>query len=239
MGPALRFTSKDEARRSVWDRLQDEGAASFPFPPHGRIPNYKGAALAAERLLSLPLFQRAMRVKVNPDAPQRPLRERLLRRGVVVYMPTPRLRAGFLCLDPARIPDDSIRRAASLSGARRWGRPLPVRELPELDAIVCGSVGVTRSGLRLGKGEGYSDLEYAILLELGHEPPPVATTVHPLQVLEVIPRDANDLPLRWIATPDELIEVADPPPAPEGIDWSRLDEADLDAMPVLRELRDT
>jgi hypothetical protein len=37
-----------------------------------------------------------------------------------------------------------------------------------LDAIICGSVAVTRDGRRCGKGEGYSDLEFAILRELGH-----------------------------------------------------------------------
>jgi len=30
--------------------------------------------------------------------------------------------------------------------------------MPELDAIVCGSVAVTRYGRRCGKGEGYSVL---------------------------------------------------------------------------------
>jgi hypothetical protein len=53
-----------------------------------------------------------------------------------------------------------------------------------LDAIVCGSVAVTRDGRRCGKGEGYSDLEFAIRRELGHPAVPVATTVHDLQIYE-------------------------------------------------------
>jgi 5-formyltetrahydrofolate cyclo-ligase len=101
---------------------------------------------------------------------------------------------------------------------------------------VCGSVAVTRDGHRCGKGEGYSDLEYAILRELGHPPVPVATTVHPVQIVDAIPAEPNDLPLAWIATPDETIEVVSPPPPPDGIDWERLTDEDLDAMPVLREL---
>ena len=105
-----------------------------------------------------------------------------------------------------------------------------------MDAIVCGSVAVTRDGRRCGKGEGYSDLEYAILRELGHPPAPVATTVHPVQILRQLPRDPTDLPLSLIVTPHEVIRVASPPPAPAGIDWARLSEEDLDAMPVLREL---
>ena len=40
--------------------------------------------------------------------------------------------------------------------------------------------------------EGYSDLEFAILRELGHPLVPVATTVHDLQVVHSAPRDPTD-----------------------------------------------
>ncbi|MGH7257392.1 MAG: hypothetical protein ACREIM_03375, partial [Nitrospiraceae bacterium] len=51
------------------------------------------------------------------------------------------------------------------------------------------------------------------------------------------PRDPTDLPLSVIVTPATAIRVRRPPRAPSGIDWSRLTEEDLDAMPVLKELR--
>jgi 5-formyltetrahydrofolate cyclo-ligase len=106
-----------------------------------------------------------------------------------------------------------------------------------MDAIVCGSVAVTVDGRRCGKGEGYSDLEYAILRELGHPVVPVATTVHSRQIVGGLPRDATDLPLSIIATPEDLITVKRPPPAPAGLQWNRLTEEDFAAMPVLTELR--
>jgi 5-formyltetrahydrofolate cyclo-ligase len=230
------FTDKDEARQVVWDRLQAERLARFPFPPHGRIPNFAGARAAAARLFEVEPWRSARRIKVNPDAPQRPVREAALRRGITVLVPTPRLRGGFKKLDPARIPEDQIGAAVSLSRGDRFAQAVPLAELPAIDAIVCGSVAVTRDGRRCGKGEGYSDLEYAILRELGHPPVPVATTVHPVQIVGGLPRAPTDLPLTLIVTPDEAIEVAAPPPAPAGIDWARVSDADLDAMPVLREL---
>src|SRR5437762_13416911 len=98
--------------------------------------------------------------------------------------------------------------------------------MPWLDAIVCGSVAVTRDGRRCGKGAGYSDLEFAILRELGHPEVPVATTVHPLQLVGSFPVEANDLPLSLVVTPEETIRVARPLPAPEGIDWDRLSPKD-------------
>jgi 5-formyltetrahydrofolate cyclo-ligase len=45
------FDNKSAARQWVWDRLGAEGVARFPFPPHGRIPNFAGAEVAAARLL--------------------------------------------------------------------------------------------------------------------------------------------------------------------------------------------
>ncbi len=234
---AQRFATKADARRAVWDRLQQKGAARFPFPPHRRIPNFAGALDAAQRLFELEPWKTAKRIKVNPDAPQRYVREEALRRGIVVFVPTPRLRAGFLRLDPATIPEEKIAEAAALSSSRAWAEEVPLRDLPRLDAIVCGSVAVTRDGHRCGKGEGYSDLEYAILRELGHPPVPVATTVHDLQLVDEFPRDETDLPLSAIVTPTRTILVTDPPPPPAGIAWDRLTEKDFEEMPVLEDLR--
>ena len=119
----------------------------------------------------------------------------------------------------------------------RWAEERPLRSLPRIDAIVCGSVAVTRRGDRCGKGKGYSDLELAILRELGHPAVPIATTVHPLQIVDALPRDATDLGLSLVVTPGEAIEIPEPPPGPGGIDWDRHGEEELRAMPVLEELR--
>jgi 5-formyltetrahydrofolate cyclo-ligase len=233
-----RFRSKQAAREAVWTRLEAAGAARFPFPPQGRIPNFAGAREAAHRLLDTPPFDTARRIKVNPDSPQQPLREEALRRGIIVLVPTPRLGGGFKRLDPKRIPPEAYHEAAALKTMGRWAELVPLTRLPKLDAIVAGSVAVTRDGRRAGKGAGYSDMEFAILRELGHAPVPVATTVHPLQLVESFPVEPNDLPLSLVITPDETIRVAKPLPAPKGIDWTRLSEQDLEAMPVLAELRE-
>ena len=114
---------------------------------------------------------------------------------------------------------------------------MALEDMPQLDAIVTGSVAVTMGGLRCDKGEGYSDIEYAILRELGHKPVPVATTVHDIQVVEGFPSEANDLPLAVIAAPTRVIVVENPPPPPTGINWELLGEDDIAAMPVLGDLR--
>jgi len=54
-------------------QVSAEGVARFPFPPHGRIPNFAGAEVAAARLLNIEPWKSATAIKVNPDSPQRPL----------------------------------------------------------------------------------------------------------------------------------------------------------------------
>ena len=66
-------------------------------------------------MLEIEPWKSATAIKVNPDSPQRPLRAEALRRGITVFVPTPRLSGGFRKLDPHRIPPDKIEEAASLS----------------------------------------------------------------------------------------------------------------------------
>ena len=233
----LSFNSKESARQYVWDTLKEQRLARFPFPIHGRIPNFKGAEAAAGRLFEVKPWKDAEFLKINPDSPQKPVRIEALKRGITYFMPTPRLKAGFMKFDPARIPPEKFREAAALSTCHAWAEEVPLDALPRIDAIVAGSVAVTRTGKRCGKGEGYSDIEFAILRELGHKAVPAATTVHDIMIVGDFPWDEIDLPLSAIATPDGVIKIPNPYPAPDGIDWSRLSERDLEDMPVLKELK--
>jgi 5-formyltetrahydrofolate cyclo-ligase len=233
-----RYTDKATARRAVWDALTEGKAARFPFPVHGRIPNFEGAKEAAERLLAQPIFHGVRVMKVNPDSPQRWVRKFALERNITVITPTPRLKGAFRKLDPEKIPKEHYDEAATLKRGGKWGEDLALDALPRVDLVVMGSVAITRDGRRLGKGHGYADLEYAILREMDNPPIPVVTTVHLLQVLDGFPTEDHDLPVSLIVTPDDVIEVHDPPAAPEGIDWDLLPEEALKEMPVLGELRD-
>ena len=135
------FDNRSAARQWVWDRLGAEGVARFPFPPHGGIPNFAGAEVAAARLLDIEPWKSATAIKVNPDSPQRPLRAEALRRGITVFVPTPRLRGGFKKLDPCRIPPDKIEEATSLSRGNRWSEEVASR-----------NAGARRHHLRLRRG---------------------------------------------------------------------------------------
>lgn len=237
--PSAVEIAKERIRERLWTQMERARVALFPGA-RGRIPNFKGAALAADRLASTPEWKRARALKCNPDAPQRPLRLRALRDGKLVYMAVPRLRAErcFWELDPRRIRD--LASAATIGGAERAGRAVEPRGLPHIDLVVAGSVVVNRAGARVGKGGGYSDLEYAIGREVGwiDGETRIATTVHPLQVVEDdLPTTAHDFFLDLIVTPDEVIRPARTGRRqPRGVLREHLRPEHRELVPVLRAL---
>ncbi|MGH2687350.1 MAG: 5-formyltetrahydrofolate cyclo-ligase [Actinomycetota bacterium] len=226
---------KQEFRERVWAGLREAGAARFPGA-RGRIPNFTGAEAAAARLAGLPEWERASALKANPDSPQLPVRTRALVDGKIVYMAVPRLRADkpFFALDPARL-DVPPRRAASIGGSAAAGIPVSLGEMQPIDLIVCGTVAVNPEGVRIGKGGGYSDLEFALAAEAGLIGPAtvVATTVHPIQVLhEALPETEHDFRVDLIVTPDETIRCPGGR-RPPGIIWEHLDDEKIAAIPAL------
>lgn len=231
---------KQTLRERIWDELEESGEARFPFPPHGRIPNFAGARDAADRLADTDAWRAAEVLKANPDAPQLPVRRRALHEGKVVYMAQPRLRdeTPFMKLDPADIDESNLDDAATVSKMDGYAEPVGPDAVPHVDLVVSGSVAVTEQGARVGKGEGYSDLEFAVLSELGavDATTTVATSVHELQVVaedDAPAPDAYDVPMDLVATPERLVRTDSPYPRPTGIDWDALDEKRLDEIPVL------
>ena len=110
-----------------------------------------------------------------------------------------------------------------------------------IDLIVTGCVGVGRDGARLGKGGGYSDLEYAILRELTliDADTPIVSTVHPSQVLPAaaIPVEPHDISLDLVCTPRRTLRFERSLARPTGVDWGALPDEKIDAIPVLAERR--
>ena len=230
--------TKEELREEVWRALQAHKVARFPGA-EGRIPNFIGAEACAQRLAQTDQWKAARILKVNPDSPQRAIRRQALAEGKVIYMAVPRLRSDkpFIELDPKKLKCSAFA-ASSIKGAGRYGRPITLNEVKKIDLVVCGSVAVNRQGARVGKGGGYSDLEFALLTErkkLGLKTP-IVTTVHPLQIVdEAIPMIEHDIPLGAIITPTEVIEVKSNFSRPKGIYWNMLREDKIADIPVLRD----
>jgi 5-formyltetrahydrofolate cyclo-ligase len=233
--------AKAAVRQRVWDALKAQKLARFPGA-HGRIPNVSGAEAAAERLRGTEVWQRARTLKCNPDAAQWPVRQRALEDGKTVYMAVPRLaeEAPFFLLDPEHLAD-SPREASSIKGASASARTVAVADLEPVDLVVTGCVAVAEDGARLGKGGGFSDLEFAVASEAGLVAPdtPVVTTVHEQQVVPVgeIPVTDHDVRLDLVVTAERVITCTREVRHPGRIVWDDLTEEKIAAIPLLGRLR--
>lgn len=243
-GPAEVNEAKHAVRERIWAALSENGHARFPGA-RGRIPNVTGAEAAAERLRGTEQWRAARTIKSNPDAAQWPVRQRALEDGKTVYMAVPRLAEPdpFFLLDPERITE-TPRKASSIKGATAAGITIGVDDLEPVDLVVTGCVAVDRRGARLGKGGGFSDLEYAVAAEAGlvGAGTPVATTVHPDQIVASgeIPVVDHDFRLDLVVTADELITCEHDGPRGAGrVRWDELTEDKIAAIPLLGRLRPT
>ena len=232
-----RVRAKDEVRQDVWRSMDRDGVSRFPGA-EGRIPNFAGAKAAAERLARHSGWTAAEVIKANPDSPQTHARRLALTQGKVLVMAVPRLRDQhpFRLLDPKRLSDEDIREAATIKGALKHGKVIDLDQVPELDLVLTGSVAVNLKGARLGKGGGFSDLEYGLMVEMGKidRATLVATTVHPIQILrENLLMTAHDIPVNLVATPRAVIEVDGAYRRPRGILWDHLQPPQIHEIPVL------
>ncbi|MFI0449017.1 5-formyltetrahydrofolate cyclo-ligase [Actinomadura sp. 6N118] len=227
--------AKNAVRERIWDLLEREQAVP-ESGVHGRIPNFNGAAPAAERLAALPVWESARVIKAVPDRAQEPVRALALEAGRLVYMAVPKLadKLPFYLLDPQNL-SVPLAEAADRAVAARIARKVGVEEMRPVDLVICGSVVVNRQGVRLGKGAGYSDIEVALLQEAGliSDGTTIVTTVHPLQVIDDdLPETEHDFRVDLIVTPDEVIPCG-PPKRSQGLVWEHLTPEKIAAIPVL------
>jgi len=235
------LAAKAALRHEVWAAMRAAGVARFPGAEH-RIPNFVGAERAAELLRATDEWEAATTLKANPDSPQLPVRQRALEDGKTVFMAVPRLadERPFFALDPA-VLSVAPRKAASIGGAAEHGRLVDLDELSPVDLAVVGCVAVSADGSRLGKGGGFSDLEYAVAWEAGliTRSTVVVTTVSEVQVVDDgrIPRVEHDFGLDLIVTPERVIRCPRRRRRAARIRWDELTEEKIDAIPLLRRLR--
>jgi len=194
---------KEDLRNEIWTLLEQKNVAISPLPARGRIPNFIGSNEAARLVRRLPEWKKAKVVFSCPDSPQKRIREFALKDGKILIMASPRLKHGFLRINPQDVKGKE-RDASSIKGAFKCGKS--VEDMPRPDLIITSCVAVDHSGWRLGKGGGYGDIEVKkIRDEFGDIP--VVTTVHSLQLVESVPRVEHDARVGIIVTPQEIHRI--------------------------------
>ncbi|KFM06167.1 Methenyltetrahydrofolate synthase domain-containing protein, partial [Aptenodytes forsteri] len=208
----------------------------------------QGASHAATRLLGLQEFKAANTVKINPDAPQKNARFLTLEARKTLLVPTPRLRTGLFnrIVPPSGATKEILRICATSQGIKEYSVPVGLDGKARVDLVVVGSVAVSEKGWRIGKGEGYADMEYAMMVSMGavRADTPVITIVHDCQVVDIAEEllDDHDLTVDYILTPTRTIKTNCKRPKPQGIIWHKASYLCyryemLEKIPILKSLR--
>jgi 5-formyltetrahydrofolate cyclo-ligase len=175
-----------QVREQVWSDLVRHNVAAFPMPPHGHNPNFKGARLAAKKLLQHPLLKHAQVVLVGMEAALLPLRGLLLVAGKTVVVPHRTKSGAFWRLEQVD------KAAARIENFHVYGIATP---LEGIEVAVLGSVAVDASGRRLSKGFGFGAKGAPVSV-------PTLTLVHSRMVLPQI--DLPDSLVQGFATNEQL-----------------------------------
>lgn len=217
--------------------MEDRNIARFPRPVYGRIPNFVGAEEAARNLRKTPEWRKSHIIFCNPDSPQKYVRFFALLDSKKLIMASPRIKQGFLILDPQNIPQREFSYASTIRGAFKYGKVLEPEQMSFIEMKVTGCVAVDLKGGRLGKGHGYSDLEWGILAEYGlvSKETITATTVHDVQIVKEIPMTKHDFPLDLVVTPTRTAYTHTSYEKPKGIFWEEAISR-VNAIPLLHKL---
>ncbi|XP_032891698.1 methenyltetrahydrofolate synthase domain-containing protein isoform X1 [Amblyraja radiata] len=232
--------TKGDIRQKIWDYMEKNNLANFPRPVHHRIPNFKGAYDACNKIRNLDCYIKAREVKVDPDKPLEGVRLAALQARKTLLVPTPRLRKGLFnkIVPPPGAAKEIIRVCSTAQGVKDFSVPVQLDAKVHIDLVVVGSVAVSKNGWRIGKGEGFADLEYAMMVSMGSidEKTVVVTTVHDCQLLDIPEElmDNHDLNVDYILTPTQVITTDCKRSKPQGIIWSKVDLEMMQKIPILK-----
>ncbi len=186
---------KEILRKSVYDSIFNGGFSNRSNGDYGKIPDFKGSDIA---------------IFVSPDSAQTPVRYLALKDNKNLIMASPNLEHGYYFLDGSCL-DGVEMEASTKEGALKYKIDDDSKHHHmSVDLLVEGSVAVDREGHRIGKGKGYGDREIADLLErkLIKTTTPLATTIHPLQLVDFVPTEDHDQKLNMVVTTEEIIRIS-------------------------------
>ncbi|KAJ1525401.1 hypothetical protein ONE63_010216 [Megalurothrips usitatus] len=238
--------TKVSIRKEIWTRLQAEGVVTTTNIFLNRIPNFKGAEEASQRFAETDEFFKAKSICINADRAQEKIQYLTVqaKKSLLIQIPL-LIRKGYVkaIQAPEDLSEDQIQKLTSRSAIGKHGKTVQLSEDRKVDIVIMGSIAVTKQGKRIGKGAGFADIEYAMMLKLGMLKPEtiVVTTVHDSQVYESLPSELfkdYDVGVDLIVTPTQVIRVSPKPPKTTGLNWSLLSGRRLKIFPILRQLRE-
>uniref|UniRef100_A0A672SLD4 Methenyltetrahydrofolate synthase domain-containing protein n=1 Tax=Sinocyclocheilus grahami TaxID=75366 RepID=A0A672SLD4_SINGR len=186
-------------------------------PQEQCYPQFQGALEACEKVPLLEIFNKAAVVKVDPDKPLEGVRLASLQARKTLLVPTPRLKTGLFnrIITPKGATKEELRVCSTSQ--------VNLLHLLQLTNSLCLRV---LKSYRIGKGEGFADMEYAMMACMGAvcESTVVVTIVHDCQVVDIPEEliESHDLTVDFILTPTRIIKTECTHPKPQGIIWSKV-----------------
>ncbi|XP_055849180.1 methenyltetrahydrofolate synthase domain-containing protein isoform X2 [Episyrphus balteatus] len=242
--PVVEVT-KRSLRVQTWRKIQEQSAGVVVNGIFNRIPDFVDNQKAAELLAETPEFKKANKIKVNIDRALDSVKLQVLAAGKELYLPgTRESNALYLKVECPAEADAAERKAIiHVQDIQKSRTEILLENKVKFDLVVIGSCLVSRDGYRIGRGNGFADLDIGLLIEIGSITPDtvIATFVHDLQVVDNLPTNLfqkYDTPVDLIVTPTEVIRVAKPLPRPTGLFWEILSERRLKIIPVLQVLKE-
>jgi 5-formyltetrahydrofolate cyclo-ligase len=146
------FKSKQDLREAVWAYMEENDLITFPRPCRGRIPNFRGAREAMERLKTLAEWKEATVIFSAPDSSLHPARAEALRDGKRLLVAAPKLTGFYFIKD---VPREKAFDASGIKGFSSFGSAVEIASnLPKVDLYLTGAVAVDSKGNRIAKEQG-------------------------------------------------------------------------------------
>ena len=240
-------TFVDQAKKIrllVWEKLLKVAKpdSRFDLDLSRFVPDFTEREKCDEQLCELPGYRGSQTIFIAPDNSLEAFRVQALKDGKSIIVPTYGMRRGFVLLEGMRISSHDRLLAATLDGMERFGRYTTLNDLRNIESVglvVTGAVAVTKLGLHFGAGDGYFDLEWALLrhCELVTSKTPIAVSVHDCQVIDAQIRPAaHDAVVDIIVTPTKTRICTPSLPKPDGILWNEIRVGSWSSSPYVDEL---
>lgn len=195
----MRFKNKEEVRQYIWKKI--EPFCGFPSP-YGRIPNFRDAKKACERIRELEEYLNTECVFSAPDSVLLRLREIVLEDRKTLLAVLPRMKGFVVLKDIVKPTIDKL----------KLGKPANFNELRgKVGIFAQGCVAVDLYGNRIGKGSGFGDREFEILKKESvlADKALFVVVAHDIQVLNDLSylAEPHDAKADIILTPTRIIRV--------------------------------
>ncbi len=239
------MVSRHDVRLKVWNELKKVAYpdSRFHFDFSEFIADFEGSEKATSRLIDLDIYKNSQVVFVTPDNCLETLRSQVIEDKKVLLTTTYGIRRGFVELLPEQVPNGLGKYAVMLDVIEKIGRLISLQEIKEkyiVDLLVTGGSAVTLEGLRVGKGHGFFDIEWATMFTLGvvNTDTPVVDLVHDCQIVdEDFKPEPYDTVCDYIVTPSKVVHVESPQKPTGGILWDKLNPEMLQDISILEELK--